>query len=73
MLVFGIVLTFVYSVIILAYDDEMPSFKMCTHQSKEDFRDIILKALEDLGKKSPPPLSSAPAIIESKGFVMIIM
>ena len=48
MLVFGIVLTFVYSVIILVHDDEMPSFKMCTHQSKEDFRDIILKAFEDL-------------------------
>ena len=47
MLVFGIVLTFVYSVIILVYDDEMPSFKMCTHQSKEDFRDFILKAFED--------------------------
>ena len=71
MLVFGIVLTFVYSVIILVHDDEMPSFKMCTHQSKEDFRDIILKAFEDCENNRLPLIVQPRQLLNQKDLLWL--
>lgn len=38
MLFLGTALVLLYSTLSVLFDDEIPSYKMCTHHSKEDFQ-----------------------------------